>query len=119
MDPVKPEPVEVQAAVTEGPIVRREPCICHLPLQVKKQSCLFERRCWTIFSQWDLGTSLKVAQKAAEIPSRRHCPYMAHAESPLLSVSAALPPPVLLLLSPSPHRLSSLNLSLFTATLPL
>lgn len=79
----------MQDAVTEGLLVRWKPFIWHLQLQVKKQSCLFERWCWTIFSQWDLGTSLKVAQKAAEIPSRRQGPYMAHAESPLLSVSAA------------------------------
>lgn len=86
----------MQDAATEGLLVRWKPFIWHLQLQVKKQSCLFERWCWTIFSQWDLGTSLKVAQKAAEIPSRRQGPYMAHAESPLLSVSAALSLSVLL-----------------------
>lgn len=89
---VKPELLGVQDAATEGPLVRCKPFICLLQLQVKKQSCLFERWCWTIFSQWDLGTSLKVAQKAAEIPSRRHCPYMAHAESPLFSVVSFCPP---------------------------
>lgn len=105
-----PELVEVR---------KHEPFLRSLHLQVKKQSCLFEHWRWTIFSHWDSGTGAVLhSESSAECcwdsTPRRRCPYMAHAEAPLLSVSAAPSLCVLLLLVSlsiwpfaSLHRLSS------------